>query len=492
MSAAGEALAHYETARRIMAAGPPPQFEAAVCQHLYTCLGRTLELTAQFERAGAVYQEMEDRARQHAAPALKLAALMAQVTLRAIVSPLFDPVRGEALAEQALSLARDLGDPAAEAKILWGLSNLYIHSSRLPQAIACGEQALALARDLNLEEQKAFILNDLGLYYALSGHLDRAREALRETSSLWRKLNNLPMLADSLARFANLSVAAGDYNQALAFADEACQISLATANLWGQSYSKLAIGYVYWERGQPDQAIAVMEECLRLGEAANYLTPQVLTQADLAAVYGSLGALEQGLEIARQALTVAETYLPLFRPYVLAKLAQLHVWQGNLSEAEIAADLGKMDPKRDVILLHFQFIILTDAELALKQRAYEGALTTTDDLLAILNQFDLRAHLPEALYLRGQILMAMGQTEAAHETLLEAQAKAEAVGSRRMLWQILFVLSQLETDPATAERLHRQAVEIVEYIAGHISDPELRASFLGLPQVQQTGSVSII
>jgi type III secretion system FlhB-like substrate exporter len=176
----------------------------------------------------------------------------------------------------------------------------------------------------------------------------------------------------------------------------------------------------------------------------------------------------------------------------LAKLAQLHVWQGNLSEAEIAADLGKMDPKRDVILLHFQFIILTDAELALKQRAYEGALTTTDDLLAILNQFDLRAHLPEALYLRGQILMAMGQTEAAHETLLEAQAKAEAVGSRRMLWQILFVLSQLETDPATAERLHRQAVEIVEYIAGHISDPELRASFLGLPQVQQTGSVSII
>ena len=63
-------------------------------------------------------------------------------------------------------------------------------------------------------------------------------------------------------------------------------------------------------------------------------------------------------------------------------------------------------------------------------------------------------------------------------------AEAEAIGSRRMLWQILGSLSRLETDPTEAKRLRQQAGEIAKYIADHISDPELQASFLGLPEVR--------
>jgi hypothetical protein len=53
-----------------------------------------------------------------------------------------------------------------------------------------------------------------------------------------------------------------------------------------------------------------------------------------------------------------------------------------------------------------------------------------------------------------------------------------------MLWQILFALSRLEPDPAEAERMRKLAQEIVEYIAGNVGDTELRASFLGLPEVK--------
>ncbi|MBI1879193.1 MAG: tetratricopeptide repeat protein [Chloroflexi bacterium] len=153
--------------------------------------------------------------------------------------PLFNPIQGETLAEQALSLARELGDSAAEAKILWGLLNLYTHSNRVPQAIACGERTLALAHDLNLREQRAFILNDVALCYWFSGRLDRAGESLREASDLWRELNNLPMLAHSLAGSASLAVDTGDYDLALTFSEEACQISQAIANLWGSLIVKL-------------------------------------------------------------------------------------------------------------------------------------------------------------------------------------------------------------------------------------------------------------
>jgi tetratricopeptide (TPR) repeat protein len=389
------------------------------------------------------------------------------------------------LSEQALALARELGAPVAEAKILWGLLDIYIPSNRLPQALACGEQAVALARSLNLREQTAFILNDGAKCYWLSGHLDRARESLQEASDLWRELNNLPMLADSLASSVELALWVGDYNLALTFSEEAFQISQSIANLWGQSHSKIAVGYIYWDRGQPDQAIAVMQECLHLSELAHYITPQVLTRVDLATVYGSLGALEQGLQTARPALAVAETHIPILRPYVLTKLAQLHLQHGQLSEAGAAIEQGKKVTDREVTPIYFQFVILAEAELALRQGNHERALLLIDDVVATLNQFGMRAYIPEALYLRGQILKGMGQVEAAHKAMLEAQAEAEAIGSRRMLWQILFALSRLESNPIQAKYLGQQAREIVQFIADNISNAELRASFLGSAEIQQ-------
>jgi tetratricopeptide (TPR) repeat protein len=172
------------------------------------------------------------------------------------------------------------------------------------------------------------------------------------------------------------------------------------------------------------------------------------------------------------------------RPYILTRLVQLHLRQNQLDEAEALINQAKKGFNSESTPIFFQFIFLAEAELALRQGGYERALAVSDDLLASLNQFGMRAFIAEALHLRGQILVAMGQTEAAYKTLLQAQAEAEAVGSRRMLWQILFALSRLEADPAEAERQRKQAQEIVTSIAAHVSDPELRASFLGLAQVR--------
>lgn len=483
--AAGDAVVHYETARQLMTAASPVEVESAVCQRLYTHLGRALELNGQFEQAGAVYDEMETIARQRAAPGLKLAALMAQSTLRSMVSPSFDLVKGEALAEQALNLARELGETAAEAKLLWGLMNLYTHSTRLPQAIAWGEQALALARDLDLPEQRAFILNDMGLCLWLNGHLDRAREFWREASGLWRALNNLPMLADSLCEAAGLAVDSGDYSLALSLAEEAHQISQTIANLWGQSHSKIWIGYIYWDRGQVDQTIEVMTECLRLAEMAGYLLPQLLTRADLGTVYGYLGAVEQGFEMIRLALTIAETHLPSFRTWVLGRLAQLHLRQNQLSQAEAAVEQGRRVSSPQLFPFFYQYLPLAEAELALRQGEPERALVLIDALLVKFQPFTMRPLVAEVLYLRGQGLMGLDQLDAARQTLLEAHAIAEAVGSRRMQWQILSALSRIETDPGEVGRLRQQAREIVQYIAGNVADPELRASFLGLAEVKE-------
>ena len=59
-------------------------------------------------------------------------------------------------------------------------------------------------------------------------------------------------------------------------------------------------------------------------------------------------------------------------------------------------------------------------------------------------------------------------------------------GQRRILWQILAELAEVETkrgNHSAAQGTLGRAQEIVNYIADHAGDDELRVSFLALPEV---------
>jgi hypothetical protein len=99
----------------------------------------------------------------------------------------------------------------------------------------------------------------------------------------------------------------------------------------------------------------------------------------------------------------------------------------------------------------------------------------------------VRQFVPDLLHLKARALLALERADAAYACLDEARALAEALGSRRSLWPVLAALSRLEAargNPTAAADLRRQAAEIVAYIAEHAGRPELRAAFLGLPEVR--------
>lgn len=451
---------------------------------LYSCLGRTLELNAQFNEALANYEEMETMAQQQRNRPMELAALMAQVTLYATPTPVHDPVKGPALGEETLTLARELGDQAAEAKTLWNLALGGMWSGRTHEGITYAAQAAALARQLNLTELLAYALNDLGMLYAAVLDVEQAKPTLYEAGKLWRDLDNLPMLTDNLSMTAMAHVAAGDYDQAIALSNEAFHLCESSNNLWGQSYSLMMVCLAYWEFGRPDKALTTANESVRLGEMAGFMAAQVLAGGHRAAMYGHLGAIESGLVMARQALTVAETHFPHFRCHPLGRLVQLQLMAGNLNEAEAAVEQGKNDPYRDAHPTWNMQLNIAEAELALSQGNYEQAIAIADHWLPRLRQHNLRAYTPAMLQPKSQAQLVLGQVEAARESLLEARDIATATGSRATLWPILAALSALEPDPTAAQQLHRQAQEIVESIVGYISAADLRASFLNLPQVR--------
>jgi tetratricopeptide (TPR) repeat protein len=452
-------------------------------QHLYTRLGRALELESRFDEAIAVYTEMEATARQRNDQPLLLEALLRQGQLRCAPTPLFNAVQGKALVEQALQLAQQLNDRAAEAKIYWILTNLNNFMHDLNQAIEYGEKSLALARELGLKEQMAFTLNDVSRAYWFSGQLDRTWETYEEASRLWRELDNRPMLADSLSSLVGPAIFLGRYDEAIVLADEARQISDAIGNVWGQSYSRTLIGRVYWERGEPERAIAIMQESIRLAQQVNSIIPQVITRSDLATVYGELGWVDLGLETAQQALAVAEQRILHLSIYPLTVLLQLHLLKGDLAGAELV--MTKIQANRSKSLTFYEALTyLTEVEWALGQDNYEEVLFLTETSLKLFHRLKMRSYEPWLLDIRGQALLALGRPEEATACWQEARQLAEALGARTRLWPLLLKLSQLEPDPTEANRLRQQACEIVDYIADHIDSFELQDSFLNLPQIK--------
>jgi tetratricopeptide (TPR) repeat protein len=417
---------------------------------------------------------------------MELASLMARVTVQAVPTAVHDPLGAQALGEEALALAREMGDTAAQAKILWNLAVAYYLGNRLARAIESGERSLALAREHSLREQTAQTLNDLGSFiYMYSGRLDQAKEALHEASDLWRELGNLPMLADSLASSATVHVFTGEYDRAIAFSDEAFKISQSIGNRWGQSYSQWQVGFAFWDRGEVSRAISAMEVSIRLAESAGFVPPQTNTRSDLAALYGDLGAVASGLKTAQTALSSGDRLkYSADRAKILGILAHLHLLNGDLTEAKARIAEAETDPYRDAWPVFSVTAVLAQGELALEEQAYEHCAAVADSLLADLRQWGTRPYVSYALYLQGLALQGSGQEDAARARFLEARAAAEAVGSRRTLWRILHALSQIEEDPSEAERLRHRAREIVRFIVDHIDQIDLRASFLSLPEVR--------
>jgi tetratricopeptide (TPR) repeat protein len=462
--------------------------------HLYASLGRVLELSGHYEQALQNYEQMQALAKERGDRVMELAALISLGTLRSLSTPVHNPEQAHFLSDESLGLARELSDRPAEARILWNLMLLSKFTGHTRQAVEYGEQSLKIAREYDpstgsgqrLREQLAFTLNDLALHgYKESGQFDLAQATMEEARQLWRELKNLPMLADSLSGSAIIYATRGEYDQALAAADEARGIGESIGNLWGQSYSRWVVGDIHWEHGDIGRAIETMEACMRLGDQAGFVATLVGIQSNLAMLYGEMGSVARGIEYARRALDKAEQELEGWMRWPLSALVRLFLWQGNLDEAEAMLDRAADTSSEGYFAINVLSAVAT-GELALAKRDFPLAVSAADSELARQYRMGARVYRSDLLKIKANALFKQNDFSSWKDTLEQGRVEAEAIGSRRMLWQILAPLSEIEKElgnATEAEALRARAREIAEYIAGQ-TPSELRDTFLLRPEVR--------
>jgi MalT-like TPR region len=455
--------------------------------HLFIKRGRALELRAEFAGALDNYLEMERLARAQADGSLELAALVSQGTLHSTTTPLFDAAQARALADRALSLARELGERAAEPKILWNLLVLNRFMGQGAHAVEYGERALALARELGLNEQIAFVANDLAGVYLSLGQMDRMRVLLDQSRTLWQNLDNLPMLADNLSLSATVAMVTGNYDRALAFTEQGIQISTKIGSVHNQSAGQGTQIDIFADWGEMERALALCESNVRLAQDAHLSFFLALQQSEFAWLLATLGGFEQSLELAQLACkNLDATTPPFFRSWVYAYNSMVYVANNDLTAAADAVQQIDFGPNANPIEPAILFGSLGRAEYALARQAYVEAIEGLDPVIASFSRHGINMPLAEMYLLQARGFRGLGEVESAVQALHHARIHADALKSRRILWQVHALLGEIESargNLAEAQSHRAEARTYVEYIASH-TPAELRDSFLSLPGVR--------
>ncbi len=482
-----EAIDHYN--RAIDCADKVDAVASKQLVHLYTRRGRAYELDNQFEEALANYQRMVELAQERDDKALHLASLAAQCIVRATGTPLYDPVQAKALAEGALSLAQELGDRGTESRALWGmlLLNLY-GGGNLEEALAFGRRSLAISRELGLAEQIGYTLHDIfGIFYSL-GQYEEARQANLEERAAWLAVGNTPMLADSYLNTALLDQMAGDYQTASTAVQEALRISQSIGHKWIQTTAPYYAGWAYSDQGDAGRANDLIRRSIEAAEQEGITLIKYLGYGHLLIVLLSLGALDRAGALAEELYRERDQIIPGFYSWCLTRVARVKLAQGNLPLAQkIHADSVRNVEVNKTPLWLMPEVTVTGALMQLALGRPELALSETNRVIERTRRAGMKPSLTELLLVQAKALAALNQPEVAADSLQEAARVAEVIGQRRLLWQILAALAEVETkrgNVAAAELARGRAREVIEYVADHAGDAELRESFLAMPEVR--------
>lgn len=166
--------------------------------------------------------------------------------------------------EQALAMARQLGDRRLEASILVNLGNLQREHGRMGEARASYESSLALYRQLGRLRNQGTVLGNLGTLHIEQGHADEADTHYAQALAIHRETGNRRSEGIILGNMGGLRFTQGRVDEAEQCSVDALAIHREVGNRIFEGMTLGNLGGIQLSRGQLDQARANFEDALAL------------------------------------------------------------------------------------------------------------------------------------------------------------------------------------------------------------------------------------
>jgi tetratricopeptide (TPR) repeat protein len=465
-----------------------PQRQTGEVVYLYLRRGRALELTGEYSQALALYLEMEEEAKSRSDPRLQLAAQIARMIILSIQSQAFDPEAAYQLGLQSLPLARQLGDRAAEAKLLWCMMLANAFRNQSGEAREVGEKSLSIAREIGSREQTAYTLNDLGSYvYSGLAKYQDSLNALEEARPIWVELGDLPMQTDNFNNTAFRLYVAGEYGHALENTAQADRISMPHNFIWSQAFSSGVRGIILLETGRIEQAIQELERAISLGEKGGFAGGKVISRSYLSFLAYYLGPGISKGPLKQDDVDLSANFFPFWTPQALACLAYQNLVQGDRLKAKSLIDEAEKIARRETVQWFASLLPVVRCEYWLACHQPEAIIDFLRRSLTNLEGGMADTLLAYACFYLGAAYLSLDQLDEAQEHLSRTAAMCEQAGMVHVLWRSKSKLGEIASRRGFNEealRYREEAMQTIRWIANQIGDPDLIQSFYQNPEIR--------
>jgi tetratricopeptide (TPR) repeat protein len=447
--------------------------------HAHELLGRFESALEDFQRALALTRQTGDRFSECRC-LLDLGSLWTERDY-ANAGPLF---------EQAVELAKELGDSPLRASGLNRLGNWLVNVGSIDEGIAAHQTALDLFRTRRDSAGMADTLNVLGMANGLVGDAVAAVEHFGQAIDLFRALGDKRGLASSLAgrvHFAGPGIVPITFSARATLADFEADLFEAkqlTRQLnWPAGQAFLAQGAVpsYASFGDFELALACARETLQLATEIGHVEWTVAAYWGFGATYRLMLSADEAIESLQSGLPLArELRSSWWMTHITAYLALAHVLNGDPERAEstlVAVATNELHSQTQ------QERLMTWAwgELALARGDWKNALRHADELIGSVPGRMRGQPIPTLLKLRGEALLRLGRVDEARRALEDARSGAIERHERSLVWQIDQSLGRLLQESGRAEEARRtfaSARDAISSLAATIRDDGRREQFV--------------
>jgi tetratricopeptide (TPR) repeat protein len=236
--------------------------------------------------------------------------------------------------EQALAIAREIGDRSGESTRLGHLGIAYSVRGELDRAIGYYQQALAIAQSLGDRRAEGKHLGNLGLAYRDQGQVLAAIGTYEDAIRIARDLGNRQGEGHQLTNLASASLDLGQIDQALENYQKALDIA---REIGDRGLEELVLGNLsdaYYGLGEMAQAIDSAEQALTIAREIDDRRGEGYWLGNQGKAYVFQGDLDRAVEALSQSITIAhEIHEPRIENHAHAQLARLYLHHKRYGEA---------------------------------------------------------------------------------------------------------------------------------------------------------------
>jgi tetratricopeptide (TPR) repeat protein len=199
-----------------------------------------------------------------------------------------------------------LDDPWTSAASKNALGSSYYLLGRFTRAIDLYEQALAIAREVGDRDGEAVVLGGLGNNYYDLGQTPKAIELLEQAVAIARETGNRQLETSALGNLAVCYSDLGQIRRAIELTEQALASDRETGNRYSEAVDLGNLGGGYADLGQIPRAIELYEQALAIARQLGYRLVEAVSLAVLGEAHGALGLWDQGTKHCRQAIEIAD------------------------------------------------------------------------------------------------------------------------------------------------------------------------------------------